>query len=86
MPTRGIASTMAVLIKKMDDRLRRTGSVKTPWLVVQSEDDEVVDVAGNRRFHLRPGYPRTLPDTQPSSSIQLVRGSPLGPPASPAFK
>jgi len=49
MPTRGIASTMAVLAK-LDDRVRRTGSVKTPWLVVQSEDDEVVDVAGNRWF------------------------------------
>ena len=49
MPTRGIASTMAVL-GLMDGRVRRTGTLKTPWMVVQSEDDEVIDVAGNRRF------------------------------------
>jgi hypothetical protein len=49
MPTRGIASTMAVL-GLMEDRVRRSGAVKTPWLVVQSEDDEVVDVAANRQF------------------------------------
>ena len=49
LPTRGIASTMAVLAT-MDDRVRRAGSVTTPWMVVQSEDDEVVDVAANRRF------------------------------------
>lgn len=60
MPTRGIASTMAVLTR-MDDRVRRTGSVKTPWLVVQSEDDEVVDVAGNRRFFdANAGDPRSV--------------------------
>ncbi len=49
MPTRGIASTMA-LIDSMDSRVRRQGAVRTPWLVVQSEDDEVIDVAKNRRF------------------------------------
>lgn len=49
MPTRGIASTMAVL-GRMEHRVRRAGTVKSPWLVVQSEDDEVVDVAGNREF------------------------------------
>lgn len=60
MPTRGIASTMAVLTK-LDDRVRRAGSVKTPWLVVQSEDDEVVDVAGNRRFFdANAGDPRSV--------------------------
>ena len=49
MPTRGIASTMAVL-GRMERQVRRAGAVKSPWLVVQSEDDEVVDVAGNREF------------------------------------
>ena len=49
MPTKAIASTMAVL-SLMDGRVRRAGAVKTPWLVVQSEDDEVVDAAGNREF------------------------------------
>ena len=49
MPTKGIASTMATL-SLMDGRVRRTGALKTPWMVVQSEDDEVIDVASNRRF------------------------------------
>jgi alpha-beta hydrolase superfamily lysophospholipase len=49
MPTKGIASTMAAL-SLMDGRVRRTGTLKTPWMVVQSEDDEVVDVASNRQF------------------------------------
>ena len=49
MPTRGIASTMAVL-GTLQARLRRQGPLRTPWLVVQSEDDEVVDVAWNRQF------------------------------------
>ena len=49
MPTRGIASTVAVL-GLMESRVRRKGGVKTPWMVVQSEDDEVVDVASNRSF------------------------------------
>ena len=49
MPTRGIASTMAVLTE-LESRLRRQGPLRTPWLVVQSEDDEVVDVAWNRQF------------------------------------
>ena len=49
MPTQGIASTMAAL-GLMDGRVRRTGALKTPWMVVQSEDDEVIDVASNRRF------------------------------------
>ncbi len=49
MPTLGIASTMAVL-GRMDARIGSQGAVRVPWLVVQSEDDEVVDVAGNRRF------------------------------------
>lgn len=49
MPTRGIASTMAVL-GNMDARMRRQGALQTPWLVVQSDDDEVVDVEANRRF------------------------------------
>ena len=48
MPTLGIASTMAVL-GGMDARMSR-GALRTPWLVVQSEDDEVVDVEANRRF------------------------------------
>ena len=49
MPTRGIASTMAVL-GTLEARMRRQGPLRTPWLVVQSEDDEVVDVAWNRQF------------------------------------
>lgn len=49
MPTRGIASTMAVL-GTMEARIRQRGPIQTPWLVVQSEDDEVVDVAWNRLF------------------------------------
>lgn len=49
MPTQGIASTMSVL-GVMDARIRRIGAVRMPWFVVQSEDDEVVDVAENRRF------------------------------------
>lgn len=49
MPTRGIASTMAVL-GNLETQMRRQGSLRTPWLVVQSEDDEVVDVAWNRKF------------------------------------
>lgn len=49
MPTRGIASTMAVL-GLMERRVRRAGAVKTPWLVVQSEDDEVLDTVANREF------------------------------------
>ncbi len=49
MPTRGIASTMAVL-DTMDAQISSLGSLRTPWLLVQSEDDEVVDVAENRRF------------------------------------
>jgi alpha-beta hydrolase superfamily lysophospholipase len=49
MPTRGIASTMAVL-GTMEARIRQRGPIQTPWLVVQSEDDEVVDVAWNRQF------------------------------------
>ena len=48
-PTRGLASTMA-LLGTMDVRTRHLGTVRTPWLVVQSEDDEVLDVAANRRF------------------------------------
>jgi alpha-beta hydrolase superfamily lysophospholipase len=60
MPTRGIASTMAVL-GRMEARVGRQGAVRTPWLVVQSEDDEVVDVAGNRRFFdAYAGDPRSL--------------------------
>lgn len=49
MPTKGIASTMAVL-GILEARMRRQGVLRTPWLVVQSEDDEVVDVAWNRQF------------------------------------
>jgi alpha-beta hydrolase superfamily lysophospholipase len=49
MPTLGIASTMATL-GRMDARVDGRGALRVPWLVVQSEDDEVVDVAGNRRF------------------------------------
>lgn len=49
MPTRGIASTMAVL-GTMEARMRKRGPIQTPWLVAQSEDDEVVDVAWNRQF------------------------------------
>ena len=49
MPTRGIASTMAVL-GTLEARMRQRGAIQTPWLVVQSEDDEVVDVAWNRQF------------------------------------
>ena len=49
MPTRGIASTMAVL-GTLEARMRRQGPLRTPWLVVQSEDDEVVDVTWNRQF------------------------------------
>ncbi len=49
MPTRGIASTMAAL-GAMEARMRQRGAIRIPWLVVQSEDDEVVDVAWNRQF------------------------------------
>ncbi|MGI9153666.1 MAG: alpha/beta hydrolase [Rubrivivax sp.] len=60
MPTKGIASTMAAL-SLMDGRVRRKGALKTPWLVVQSEDDEVIDVASNRSFfHARTGDPRSV--------------------------
>jgi len=60
MPTHGIASTMAAL-GRMEARVRRQGAVRTPWLVVQSEDDEVVDVAANRRFfEANAGDPRSL--------------------------
>ena len=60
MPTHGIASTMAAL-GRMEARVRRQGAVRTPWLVVQSEDDEVVDAAANRRFfEANAGDPRSL--------------------------
>ena len=60
MPTKGIASTMAAL-SLMDGRVRRKGALKTPWLVVQSEDDEVIDVASNRSFFdARAGDPRSV--------------------------
>jgi alpha-beta hydrolase superfamily lysophospholipase len=49
MPTRGIASTMAAL-GTMESQIRQRGPIQTPWMVVQSEDDEVVDVAWNRQF------------------------------------
>jgi esterase/lipase len=49
MPARGIASTMA-LLDRMNARVRAQGGVQVPWMVVQSEDDEVIDVTGNRRF------------------------------------
>lgn len=49
MPTRGIASTMAVL-GTMEAHMHKRGPIQTPWLVVQSEDDEVIDVAWNRQF------------------------------------
>ena len=49
MPTRGIASTMA-LLGMLEARIRKRGAIRIPWLVVQSEDDEVVDVAWNRQF------------------------------------
>lgn len=49
MPMRGIVSTVA-LLGAMDDRIGRQRALQTPWLVVQSDDDEVVDVAANRRF------------------------------------
>jgi len=49
MPTRGIASTMAAL-RTMEARVRDQGPIRVPWLVIQSEDDEVVDVAWNRQF------------------------------------
>jgi esterase/lipase len=49
MPTQGIASTMAVL-GTMQERMRQRGQIRTPWLIVQSEDDEVIDVDRNRQF------------------------------------
>jgi esterase/lipase len=49
MPTRGIASTMAAL-GTMESQIRQRGPIQTPWMLVQSEDDEVVDVAWNRQF------------------------------------
>jgi esterase/lipase len=49
MPAKGIASTMATL-SAMDIRIKDVGTVSVPWLVVQSEDDEVIDVARNRDF------------------------------------
>jgi esterase/lipase len=60
MPTRGIASTSA-LLGVMDARVARQGGVATPWMVVQSDRDEVVDVAGNRRFFdANAGDPRSI--------------------------
>ncbi len=59
LPTRGIASTMAV-ISLMDARMRSNGTFGTPWFFVQSEDDEVIDVAANRRFFdANAGHPRS---------------------------
>lgn len=49
MPTLAVASTSA-LLQMMDARVKRQRGLQMPWLVVQSEDDEVVDVVGNRRF------------------------------------
>lgn len=49
MPTRGIASTSAAL-RAMESRVRQQGGLRTPWLVVQSDQDEVIDVQGNQRF------------------------------------
>ncbi|MCZ8236783.1 MAG: alpha/beta fold hydrolase [Inhella sp.] len=77
MPTQGISATMAVL-GLMDERLQRHGPLQVPWLVVQSEDDEVVDVAANRRlFEARAGHPSSLlvnyfsdaPPNEPSSRV-----------------
>ena len=34
----------------MESRVRRQGGLQTPWLVVQSDKDEVIDVQGNQRF------------------------------------
>lgn len=49
MPTQGIASTVATL-NSLEARMRSLEKLQIPWLVVQSEDDEVVDVAWNRLF------------------------------------
>ncbi len=77
MPTQGISATMAIL-GLMDERLQRHGPLQTPWLVVQSENDEVVDVAANRRpFEARAGHPGCLlvncfsdaPPSEPSSRV-----------------
>jgi hypothetical protein len=60
MPTQGISATMATL-SIMDERLRRHGPLQMPWLVVQSEDDEVVDVDANRRlFETRAAHPDSM--------------------------
>lgn len=60
VPTRAIASTSAVL-DTMDARIKQCGGLQTPWLVVQSDDDEVVDVAGNRQFFdAHAGDPRSV--------------------------
>lgn len=60
MPTRGIASTMA-LLSRMESGLKGKGAFQSPWMVVQSEDDEVIDVAGNRRiFAARAVDPRSV--------------------------
>lgn len=49
MPTQGIASTVAAL-NSLEERMRKLQKLHIPWLVVQSEDDEVVDVVWNRHF------------------------------------
>lgn len=60
LPTRGLASTIA-LLDIMDTRVRSRGELQTPWFVVQSEDDEVIDVAGNRQlFVTYAGDPRSV--------------------------
>jgi len=74
MPTRAIASTMAVRGRR-EARVRRQGAVRTPWLVVQSEDDEAVDVAGNRRFfEAHAGDPRSVLVNDVSGQPTAARG------------
>lgn len=74
MPTRGIASTMAAL-GTLEERMRRRGAIRIPWLVVQSEDDEVVDVAWNRQFfanHVGNSSPTMSVIRAASSSITFL--------------
>ena len=65
---------MAALGRR-EARVRRQGAVRAPWLVVQSGDDEVVDVAGNRRFfEAHAGDPRSVLVNDVSGQPPAARG------------
>ncbi len=42
MPTRGVAETWSAM-KQLQNSLQKTGSVKLPWMLIQSMDDAVID-------------------------------------------